>query len=176
MRLGYTEPVTEAEQMTMNSSYLVPRLAALFAAAVFAAALGGCNRGPEPVSGFVLPEGDPALGQKVFEEVGCRYCHQIAGLELPPFAAEPVLDIPLGGKVLKVKNYGDLLNSVVNPNHTVELSYKLKLEADERKDAESPMPVFNDVLTVTELIDLVAFLHSRYELLGPEYRGYMYVP
>ena len=151
-------------------------IAGLFAAAIIASALGGCDRGPEPVEGFVLPEGDPALGQQVFAEVGCRYCHRIADLDLPPFEAEPVLDITLGGKVLKVKNYGDLLNSIVNPNHTVELSYKLKLDKDERKDAESPMPVFNDVLTVTELIDLVAFLHSRYKLLGPEYRGYMYVP
>lgn len=159
-----------------NSSHLLRLVAGLFAAAIVTVALGGCDRGPEPIKGFVLPEGDPALGQKVFEEVGCRYCHRIADLDLPPFEAEPVLDITLGGKVLKVKNYGELLNSIVNPNHTVELSYKLKLDRDERKDAESPMPVFNDVLTVTELIDLAAFLHSRYELLGPEYRGYMYVP
>lgn len=152
------------------------KLAGLFAVAAVTIALGACDRGPEPVEGFVLPEGDVALGQKVFEEVGCRYCHTIAGLDLPPFEAEPVLDIPLGGKELKVKNYGELLNSIVNPNHTVELSYTMKLDRDERKDAESPMPVFNDVLTVTELIDLAAFLHSRYELIGPEYRGYMYVP
>lgn len=157
-------------------SYPLHRLAALFVTAVVAIALSGCDQGPKPVEGFVLPQGDAALGQKVFAEVGCRYCHRIANLDLPPFEAEPVLDITLGGKVLKVKNYGDLLNSIVNPNHTVELSYKLKLDQDDRKDAESPMPVFNDVLTVTELIDLVAFLHSRYELLGPEYRGYMYVP
>ena len=152
------------------------KLSGLLSAIIIAASLGGCDKGPEPVKGFVLPEGDVARGQKVFAEVGCRYCHTIADLELPPFEADPVLDIKLGGKVLKVKNYGELLNSIVNPNHTVELSYKLKLDRDERKDAQSPMPVFNDVLNVTELIDLTAFLHSRYELLGPEYRGYMYVP
>ncbi len=156
--------------------YPLRTLAGLLLAVVIAASLAGCDKGPEPIKGFILPEGDVALGQQVFTEVGCRYCHRIADLELPPFEAEPVLDIVLGGKVLKVKNYGELLNSIVNPNHTVELSYKLKLDSKDRKDAESPMPVFNDVLTVTELIDLVAFLHSRYELLGPEYRGYMYVP
>jgi hypothetical protein len=156
--------------------YPLRKLSGLFSAIIIAASLGGCDKGPEPVKGFVLPEGDVALGQKVFTEIGCRYCHTIADLALPPFEAEPVLEIMLGGKVLKVKSYGELLNSIVNPNHTVELSYKLKLDREDRKDAESPMPVFNDVLTVTELIDLAAFLHSRYVLLGPEYRGYMYVP
>jgi len=160
--------------MNLTALHRIPPAALLvLMAAVFVA---GCDKGPEPVKGFVLPEGDAELGQEVFAEAGCRYCHTVANLDLPPFEAEQVLDIMLGGKVLKVKSYGELLNSIVNPNHSVSSSYKAQLQASERKGAESPMPVFNDVLTVTELIDLTAFLHSRYVLLGPEYRGYMYVP
>lgn len=151
-------------------------LTGLLLAVTVGAFISGCDQGPEPVEGFVLPEGDVELGQQVFAEAGCRYCHNVANLELPPFEADQVLEIMLGGKVLKVKSYGELLNSIVNPNHSVETAYKVQLDPSERKDAESPMPVFNDVLTITELIDLAAFLHSRYELLGPEYRGYMYVP
>ena len=140
------------------------------------AALGGCDQGPAPVKGFVLPEGDIARGQEVFASVGCRYCHTVTDVELPPFEPDPVLDIELGGKVYRVKSYGELLTSIVNPNHIVSAEYRATLEAAERKDPQSPMPVFNDVINVTQLIDLTAFLHSRYELLSPQYRGYYYGP
>jgi len=78
--------------------------------------------------------------------------------------------------VYRVKSYGELLTSIVNPNHIVSAEYRATLEAAERKDPQSPMPVFNDVINVTQLIDLTAFLHSRYELLSPQYRGYYYGP
>jgi hypothetical protein len=115
------------------------------------------------------------MGREVFANVGCRYCHTVTGVDVPPFHAEPVLDIALGGKVTRVQGYGELLNSVVNPDHTISAANRAQLKPAEMPDGQSPMPVFNDVLTVTQLIDLTAFLHSRYELL-PRYRGYSYVP
>ena len=151
--------------------------AAVSAALLAITLLPGCDRGPAPVEGFVLPEGDVERGQQVFAEIGCRYCHTIANVDFPPFEAEPVMEITLGGKVLKVKSYGELLNSIVNPDHAIAVQYRAKLPPEERWDeTTSPMPVFNDVLTVSELIDLTAFLHERYEMLGSAYRGYMYVP
>ena len=148
----------------------------LFVAFMITGVLGACGKSPPPVKGFVLPDGDIQRGQEVFASVGCRYCHTIAELDLPPFDHTPVLEIPLGGQVHRVKTYGELLTSIVNPNHTVSPTYRITLTPEERKDAQSPMPEFNDVINVTQLIDLTAFLHSRYELLAPQYRGYMYVP
>lgn len=143
---------------------------------LLAGILAGCEKGPAPVKGFVLPEGDIERGKAVFASVGCRYCHTITDEEFPPFEPDQVLSIELGGKVYRVKSYGELLTSIVNPTHVVSAEYRATLDASERRSAQSPMPEFNDVITVTQLIDLTAFLHSRYELLAPQYRGYYYGP
>ena len=140
------------------------------------AALGGCSKGPEPVKGFILPEGDIERGKEVFASTGCRYCHNIKDEEFGPLDGEQVLNITLGGEVHRVKNYGELLTSIVYPQHVVSARYRATLDSEERRDAESPMPEFNDVITVTQLIDLTTYLHSRYEELSPQYRGYYYVP
>lgn len=138
--------------------------------------ISGCNEGPEPVTGFVLPPGDAERGKSVFVTTGCRYCHTITAEDLPEFEKTPVLDIELGGKVYKVKSYGELLTSIVNPNHRVSEDYRLQPDPTRSEDATSPMPEFNDVLTVAELIDLAEYLHSRYEQYSPQYRGYYYGP
>ena len=135
----------------------------------------GCsNDSRKPVKGFVLPEGDIAAGQEVFVSVGCRYCHSVANLDLPTFEPGQVLNIELGGEVHRVKNYGELLTSIVNPGHTILDKHKAVLPK-EALQLDSPMPDFNVELTVENLIDLTAFLHSRYEALQPQYRGYYYV-
>ena len=160
----------------MTMSALKQQAKLWIAALIVTSVLGGCDKSQPPVKGFVLPEGDIQRGQEVFVSVGCRYCHTIAELDLPAFDRSPVLDIQLGGHVHKVKTYGELLTSIVNPNHTVASEYLKTLDPQERKNAQSPMPEFNDVLTVTQLIDLTTFLHSRYDLLAPQYRGYFYGP
>lgn len=142
-----------------------------------ALALAGCaERSPQTVDGFVLPAGDVARGQAVFVEQGCRQCHSIAGLELPPHPDQDAakLDIRIGGKTSRVRDYGNLLTSVVNPQHVLTADYKRLLEKQGANPDSSPMPDFNSKMTVTALIDLVQFLHSRYEELVPEYRGYSY--
>ena len=147
-----------------------------FATIIITVILCGCEENQAPVKGFVLPQGDIQRGQEVFASVGCRYCHTIAELDLPAFDRTPILDIRLGGNVHKVKTYGELLTSIVYPNHTVASEYLKTLDPQERKNAQSPMPEFNDVINVTQLIDLTTFLHSRYDLLAPQYRGYFYGP
>jgi sulfur-oxidizing protein SoxX len=143
---------------------------------ILAVVTSACDSRPLPVKGFVLPQGDLERGKEVFTSTGCRYCHTVANEEFPPFEADPVLSIELGGEVYRIKNYGELLTSIVNPNHFVSAKYRATLDEAERKDAQSPMPEFNDVLNVTQLIDLTEYLHSRYELLAPQYRGYYYGP
>jgi hypothetical protein len=137
--------------------------------------VSGCGE-QEDVVGFVLPEGDVALGQANFVHYGCPLCHVVAGTDIPYLGADAIPRIELGGKVRKVKDYGDLMTSVVNPSHALADQYVESLPEHERETATSPMPNFNERLTVAELIDLVAFLHSRYEKTVPEYTGYQYGP
>lgn len=137
--------------------------------------VAGCaDDARKPVKGFVLPEGDVDAGKAVFASVGCRYCHSVTNLELPTFEPGQVLVIELGGQVHKVKDYGELLTSIVNPGHTILHKHKMQLPED-ALELESPMPDFNVELSVQNLIDLTAFLHSRYKALQPQYRGYYYV-
>ncbi|MFT4585098.1 MAG: sulfur-oxidizing protein SoxX [Gammaproteobacteria bacterium] len=147
-----------------------------FTIVIFAVVLSACSNDVEPVKGFVLPEGNVERGKQVFATIGCRSCHIVTNEEFPPLESEPVLAIELGGKTYRVKGYGELLTSIVNPQHVVSPTYRRTLDPAERKDAKSPMPEFNDVMNVTQLIDLTTFLHSRYELLSPQYRGYYYGP
>lgn len=143
-------------------------------AAVFAATLSACDRGSAPVKGFVLPDGDIERGKAVFVSVGCRSCHTIKDEEFPPFEPDDSLNLELGGEVYRVKNYGELLTSIVNPTHIVSAKYRVTLDKAEQRNAQSPMTAFNDVLNVTQIIDLTAYLHSRYELVPAKYQGYYY--
>ena len=157
----------------MNIVSQVERVIRYGAVVVTSLLITACAEKTEPVKNFVLPEGDVVAGQHVFESVGCRFCHSIANLDLPAFHSAQVLDIQLGGEVYKVQSYGELLTSVVNPEHKKSAKHLKKLP-EEGKQLESPMPDFNDVMTVRQLIDLTAFLHSRYEKMA-RYQGYSYV-
>jgi len=136
----------------------------------------GCGKQGSQMTadGFVLPEGDAERGQSVFVDSGCLQCHVVAGMDLPAHPKASEIQVELGGKRAKIKAYGDLLTSVVNPQHVIADAYKRTLSAEEKARGETPMPDFNSRITVAQLIDLVQFLHSRYEKLVPEYRGYRY--
>ena len=131
----------------------------------------------QPVQGFVLPKGDAARGKEVFVAFNCYRCHDIAGVNLPERKFEPPFVVVLGGKVLKVKDYGELLTAVVYPEHVISPKYRAKLMAIGKDPGQSPMPYFGDMMTVTELTDLVEFLHGQYSKTAPDYyRGYYYHP
>lgn len=138
----------------------------------FAAA--GCNKDLKSTRKFQLPTGDPVKGKAAFVALGCQACHPVAGVDLPSPTADPDLIVTLGGEVVRVRTYGDLLTSIIHPNFS--LSPKLSRE-ERRKMIMSPMPALNDVMTVTQLIDLVAFLQPRYRQLESLYEfNYQLVP
>lgn len=122
--------------------------------------------------GFVLPEGDIARGKVAFTEMKCHRCHTVAGETLPKSGEESKLSIHLGGEVRKVKTYGQLVTSIMNPQHVLSSDYLETLKGDELKGADSPMPSMNDSMTVSQMIDIVEFLHARYVKLVPEYNEY----
>jgi len=136
-------------------------------------ALAACTGDAKPVKGFVLPQGDIAQGEQVFVDFNCHGCHTIPGMEFPKPEFEPPFILEIGGEVYRVKNYGELLTAVVNPDHIISRKYRTLLEKADREVIISPMPYYGESMTVAELIDLVEFLHAQYTKLQPQYyRGY----
>ena len=102
-----------------------------------------------------------------FLELKCNTCHTVARTEMPTPSKDYayVRVVVLGGEVRQVKTYGALVTSIINPSHSLAPGYPKELIT---KDNQSAMANFNDTMTVRQLIDLVAFLQSRYEFVPPE--------
>ena len=142
------------------------RMIRLLAFAICIAATTGCTTDPKSGKGFRLPDGDAQKGQEVFVELQCNICHQVSGTELPtPIQSGPVT-ITLGGTVRSVMTYGELVSSVINPSHKLISSYP---KEEVSQDGKSLMTNYNDRMTVQQLINLVAFLQSRYDVVVPDY-------
>jgi mono/diheme cytochrome c family protein len=146
----------------------------LFSIFVLGACIGGltaCDTGPKSARGFRLPDGNADKGQEIFVELECNSCHQISGMELPAPPERGPVTVILGGEVQSIKTYGELVSSVINPSHKLIRGYP---EDAISQDGQSLMTVYNDRMTVQQLIDLVAFLQSKYEVIIPEYTYYGY--
>ena len=122
-----------------------------------ALALAGCDAEVRTRNMVHLPEGDPEAGKTEFMALGCVNCHVVLGAELPE--GEGPLRVILGSSG-RVASYGDLVTSIVNPSHKLS---RRKLPDGSTLDGESPMPNYNDVMTVTQLTNLVAFLQQHYQ-------------
>jgi sulfur-oxidizing protein SoxX len=133
--------------------------------------LHGCN--PES-RGFNLPKGNVEQGRANFVLMQCNDCHAVEGV---PFnGAEgndseggDAIRVNLGGKTTQIKTYGDLVTSIINPSHKLSRRYD---PATMTEAGESKMRNYNDVMSVQELIDLVEFLQSKYEIWVPNYYSY----
>ncbi len=141
---------------------------------VLLVACGGKER--KMAKGFVLPEGDLVKGKQAFIAMKCHRCHSVAGETLPEYDQPSEVQLHLGGEVYKVKTYGQLVTSIINPQHVISKGYLETLEKEKRAGAVSPMPVMNDGMTVAQLIDIVTFLNSCYIKYEPEYDGMYYGP
>jgi sulfur-oxidizing protein SoxX len=122
---------------------------------------------PKSGAGLRLPDGDVERGKAAFLQLKCNTCHTVAKTEIPSPSQDYayVRVVVLGGEVRQVKTYGALVTSIVNPSHSLAPGYPKELIT---KDGQSAMTNFNDTMTVRQLIDLVAFLQSRYEFVPPE--------
>lgn len=118
---------------------------------------------PKSGKGFTLPEGDAEAGKAIYIRLQCNACHTIGGVDqVTAMGGEPELSIAIGGGVTQIDTYGELVTSIINPSHRLAKGYPV----DEISDGgKSKMRNYNDVLTVTELTDLVAFVQSKYKLL-----------
>ncbi|MDH4048674.1 MAG: cytochrome c [Gammaproteobacteria bacterium] len=109
---------------------------------------------------MVLPEGDAIRGQEAFVALECTACHTIRDMELPAPQEWGPVTIALGGKVSRLKSYNQLVTSVINPSHRLARNPFKQPISD---NGQSIMPMYGDVMTVTQLVDIVAFLESKYE-------------
>ena len=120
----------------------------------------GCN--PNGV-GFALPTGSEENGKITFVGLTCTQCHSVADLNWEGIEGQDV-HFRLGGEVTRVKTYGELVTSIINPSHRIARNFKRELPEG---NPQSPMPPYNEVMTVQELVDLVTFLEKQYRVTPP---------
>ncbi len=121
----------------------------------------GCQRGSDE---YALPAGNADVGKTSFIELGCNLCHSVGEISWTgKGTGHP--HHPLGGETTRVKNYGDLVTSIINPSHKVSRDYIIQRR---RVLDDSPMTNYNEVMTIQELINLVTFLHGEYKLVVPD--------
>ena len=141
----------------MNTSKVIKTAVMILAATLYIS----CN---QQGVGFSLPPGDADAGKMVFTELGCSQCHSIADIAWE--GQGDAIHVTLGGTVSRIKSYGELVTSVINPSHKLAPDFRIRRDAD--RGDQSPMPNYNQLMTVQELVDLVTFLQDQYDVLPPE--------
>lgn len=141
------------------------RRAALLAVPLLVAVLlASCQADPKSPAGFRLPDGDVERGRVAFVALGCPTCHAVPGADVPPPTATTVSPVTLGGEVSIVKTDGELVTSILLPSHRIAPVVAAELQ---KLGGVSPMPPnYQDAMTVRQLVDVVAFLQSRYRYAG----------
>jgi len=123
--------------------------------------LVACDSGPTGSMGFTLPDGNVEQGKANYVKFKCNTCH--VNDEVPQLRDGNVaaISVTLGGETTRIKTYGELVTSIINPSHRVA-----RRKSADMADASgnSKMVNFNDIMTVTQLIDMVAFVQSNYTL------------
>jgi hypothetical protein len=134
-------------------------LAAVLVFGMFA----GCD-GRHSAAGFRLPDnGSVERGKAAFVELQCTRCHTVAGVDLPP-PARVGFEIPLGGEVYQARTDGYLVTSIIHPSYRLARGSQAVGTAPEDL---SSMPDYTHRMTVRQLVDLVAFMQSVYEIVPP---------
>jgi mono/diheme cytochrome c family protein len=98
--------------------------------------------------------GDPAAGRIAFRELKCDTCHAVAG--------EPLADAsfgPAGPELGSAEaSYGpdEIARSIAAPGHSISNKPGPWRGGDRRRD----MKDYSDVMSVRQLMDLVAYIRS----------------
>jgi sulfur-oxidizing protein SoxX len=120
---------------------------------------------------FALPPGKIDAGKATFVELRCASCHSVAGQIKHAPDTDGAIHVELGGTVSRIKTYEDLVTSIINPSHKLSRGLNTMTATPE---GLSRMPVYNDIMTVQQLVDLTAFLETTYEVWVPPYSDYQY--
>lgn len=107
---------------------------------------------------LALPVGRADAGRQAFLDLKCATCHRVSGeTAFPaPFSDHPGPELdPRRPR----RSPSDVATAIVAPSHA--LSTRIGYEQKARLEGEhSPMGSFNEVMTVQQLGDLVAYLRS----------------
>ena len=152
---------------TASPHFRLGIILSLFISVIFF--ISACQPKPDSPKGFSLPAGDITKGKAAYVKLECHRCHRISGLnDLPSPPEGSPINVTLGGDIYRVKTYGELVTSIINPTHVLDPKYKDKYFLTNEK-GKSIMPDPNTQMTVSQMIDLVSFLQSRYKLTHPDY-------
>ncbi len=131
--------------------------------------LAACDKGVDSPRGFSLPEGDQAIGKQVFIKHNCISCHSVSDIDDSDVQREREPAITLGSNSAIVTTYAELVTSIINPSHRISRGAQW---GTSDKSGESVMHNYNEVLTVDELINLVAYLQPHYKVTPFPYTPY----
>lgn len=131
----------------------------------------GCSQGPDSPKGFSLPQGDVVKGETAVMKHQCLACHTIDGVNDDSVVKQFETPIQLGGTSSMITTYAQLVTSIINPSHKIATRAIGNDEAT-NEDGSSNMQVYNDVMTVSELTDIVAFLQPKYKVKPMQYTQY----
>ena len=91
----------------------------------------------------------------------CNSCHTVHGMDLPGPTVTPPVGVDLGGLVPRRRTDGELFTAIIHPNYKITARWA---GGRMTSDGESRMGDYSGTMTVQQAVDLVAFLHSRYEV------------
>ena len=123
-----------------------------------------CGSGEKSASGFRLPDGNVEAGKAAFLELKCNDCHTLAKVDLPR-PEKPAITVALGGEEPIIRTDGELMTSIVNPSHKLAWGYPRE---QLQENGKSRMRDYSDVMTIRQMVDLVAFLHSQHQYVPPK--------
>ena len=132
----------------------------------------GCNAGRHSPEGFRLPpDGDVERGRAAFLSLGCNECHEVVGADLPARPAHARVPVVLGGRLYQPVTDGYLVTSIIYPSYQFGHQFSRNPKDEITRKGQPPMPHYAGRATVRQLVDMVAFLQSKYtvEPRGPEY-------
>ena len=101
---------------------------------------------------FFLPAGDAEAGRKAFTDLRCNVCHRVmwGGFAVPT--------APTQGPILSTDHAGwssaKLASAIIAPSHSLSPEWK------NVPGGVSPMGDYDNVMTIRQLSDIVAFVQS----------------
>ncbi len=102
---------------------------------------------------FTMPPGDPAKGKEVFAALECYSCHVVEGGGFPAKASDK--NGPALSRMGAHHPAEYFAESILDPNAVI-----IDAPGFYGPDGRSTMPSYNDVLSLTQWVNLVAYLKS----------------
>jgi hypothetical protein len=127
-----------------------------FTLTILGLAASGETRNSVPAGwSFTLPAGDPVAGGFAFAKMGCPSCHRVAGRTFRQMGAEGIAPEFDAARARLPREY--LAESILDPPKVIadgEDRYRA------RDGGSSRMRDYAEVMTLRELLDVVAYLGS----------------